>query len=117
MHIQDLTAKSEKASQLLSLMANPHRLGILCALHSGEHSVTALEAIVDLSQSALSQHLAKLREARIVTTRRKAQTIYYSISDQRAERLLAVMHDLFCVQSKATAARRLVKARRSPGKR
>jgi len=100
MDIRDLTAKSEEASRLLSLLANPHRLRILCALHTGEHSVTALEGVVDLSQSALSQHLAKLREANVVSTRREAQTIYYRISDQRAEQLLAVMYRLFCKPSK-----------------
>jgi ArsR family transcriptional regulator, virulence genes transcriptional regulator len=62
--------------------------------------VTALGSVVDLSQSALSQHLAKLREAGIVETRRVAQTIYYSISDARAERLLAVMYELFCAPKK-----------------
>jgi len=117
MDIQDLTAKSEEASRLLSLLANPHRLRILCALHDGEHSVTALEGVVDLSQSALSQHLAKLREAKVVKTRREAQTIYYAIVDERAERLLALMYELFCAPPRQTEARRQVKAGKSPGKR
>lgn len=96
MDIQDLDAKSEEASDLLSVLANRHRLRILCELYKGERSVSALEKVVGLSQSALSQHLAKLREAAVVTTRREAQTIHYSISDGRAERLLAVLYDLFC---------------------
>ncbi|MGE3918765.1 MAG: ArsR/SmtB family transcription factor, partial [Hyphomicrobiaceae bacterium] len=79
-----------------SLLANPHRLRILCELQAGERSVSALEAVVGLSQSALSQHLAKLREAQIVTTRREAQTIHYSIADPRAQRLLDVLAELFC---------------------
>jgi len=106
MDIQELTSRSEEASRLLSLLANPHRLRILCALHTGEHSVTALERVIDLSQSALSQHLAKLRQAHIVSTRREAQTIYYRISDVRAEQLLAVMYDLFCKSNKTTAKKR-----------
>jgi ArsR family transcriptional regulator, virulence genes transcriptional regulator len=100
MNIQDLTRNSVEASQLLSMLANPHRLLILCELHNGEKSVSSLEQIVDLSQSALSQHLAKLRAAAIVTTRRDAQTIYYSIADVRAARLLAVLYELFCKPNK-----------------
>mgnify|MGYP001420733922 CR=1 FL=1 len=96
MNIQELIAKSEEASQLLTLLANPHRLRILCELQKGERSVSALEAVVGLGQSALSQHLARLREGRIVLTRREAQTIYYSVSDARAARLLEVLADLFC---------------------
>lgn len=96
MNIEDLTGKSEEASALMGLLANPHRLQILCELHKGERSVRELEAVVDLSQSALSQHLAKLRAAEVVRTRRDAQTIHYSLSDERLSRLLAVMYDLFC---------------------
>jgi DNA-binding transcriptional ArsR family regulator len=56
--------------------------------------------VVPLSQSALSQHLAKLREGGLVTTRREAQTIYYSLSDARASRLIGVLHELFCAPAK-----------------
>lgn len=96
MNIKDLTAKSADASQLLTMLANPARLQILCELHHGERSVSALEAVVGLSQSALSQHLAKLRASDIVRTRRDAQTIYYSIADDRAQRILALLYELFC---------------------
>jgi len=96
MNIQELTRKSVEASQLLSMLANSHRLLILCELHKGERSVSALEDVVDLSQSALSQHLAKLRSAGIVATRRDAQTIYYSIADDRTSRVLAVLYETFC---------------------
>ncbi len=106
MDIQELTAKSEEASQLLSLLANPHRLRILCELHRGERSVSALEQVVDLSQSALSQHLAKLRVAGIVSTRRQAQTIYYSVADERTAKLLPVLYEMFCASPKLTAAPR-----------
>lgn len=94
--MQDLKSKSEEASQLLTLLANPHRLCILCTLLDGERSVTSLEEVVDLSQSALSQHLAKLREGGVVTTRREAQSIYYSVADGRAARVLEVLAELFC---------------------
>jgi ArsR family transcriptional regulator, virulence genes transcriptional regulator len=100
MDIQDLQTKSEEASELLAVLANRRRLAILCELHKGERQVGELEKVLDLSQSALSQHLAKLREAQVVRTRREAQTIFYSISDARAERLLAALFDMFCVSAK-----------------
>lgn len=107
MNVQDLTAKSEEAAALLMLLANPHRLQILCALLDGERSVSSLASVVDLSQSALSQHLAKLREAKIVATRRQAQSIYYSIADNRAARVLDVLAELFCrPQAKPRSRRR-----------
>jgi len=96
MNIQDLTAKSADASKLLSALSNPHRLRILCELHQGERSVGSLETSIGLSQSALSQHLAKLRSARIVSTRREAQTIFYSVSDERAAQLLSLLYEMFC---------------------
>ncbi|MEZ5926041.1 MAG: metalloregulator ArsR/SmtB family transcription factor [Hyphomicrobiaceae bacterium] len=98
MNIQDLSVKSKEAASLMKALSNPHRLRILCELQLGEQSVGALEKSVGLRQSALSQHLAKLREAGIVRTRRDAQTIYYSVADRRADRLLKVMYDLFCAR-------------------
>jgi DNA-binding transcriptional ArsR family regulator len=100
MNIQELTSKSKEASDFLLLLANPQRLRILCALREGERSVTSLGDVVDLSQSALSQHLARLRQSGIVSTRRDAQTIYYSIRDKRAGQLLEAMYDLFCRPSR-----------------
>ncbi len=72
----DLEQNARKASALLKAMANERRLLILCFLAQGEKSVSELEGLVSLSQSALSQHLARLRRDRLVTTRRVAQTIY-----------------------------------------
>lgn len=96
MNIEELTKKSEEAASLMGLLANAQRLRVLCELQGGERSVGELEAVVDLSQSALSQHLAKLRAAEVVKTRRDAQTIHYSLSDERLSRLLAVMYEIFC---------------------
>lgn len=96
MDIQDFTKNSDEAAELLTLLANARRLHILCELLDGERSVSALEAEVGLSQSALSQHLARLREGGIVGTRREAQTIYYSIADDRVQRILEVLADIFC---------------------
>lgn len=105
MNIQELESNSEEAAELLKALANRHRLMILCELHNGERSVSALEAVVPLSQSALSQHLAKLREGGFVATRREAQTIYYSLADTRVARLIGVLHELFCAPEKSKQRR------------
>lgn len=82
---------AERASAVLKAMGNRHRLMILCHLKNGEASVSELEGIVDLSQSALSQHLAKLRNEHLVKTRRRAQTIYYSLAGHLAEHVLEAL--------------------------
>ena len=84
------------ASRLLKALANESRLLILCTLSEGELSVSQLNQRVDLSQSALSQHLAVLRRDGIVRTRRESQTIYYSLSAGPAGRLIEVLHDIYC---------------------
>lgn len=96
MNVQELTSNSAAAAAFLKAISNQNRLRILCELTSGERSVSELEARVPLSQSALSQHLAKLREAGMVATRRDAQTINYRLADDRVERLMSVLHDMFC---------------------
>lgn len=86
-----------EAVGLLKAMANECRLLVLCHLSaSGELSVGELAERVDLSQSALSQHLAKLREEGLVATRKEAQTVFYRLCDPKAEQVLALLHDLFC---------------------
>lgn len=95
--LQQLTVQSAQASALLRALANEQRLLILCHLSAaGELSVSALGERINLSQSALSQHLARLREDGVVTFRREAQTLFYHIADKRAARLLALLHQLFC---------------------
>jgi DNA-binding transcriptional ArsR family regulator len=90
-------AHAGEAAQFLKLLSNEHRLLVLCHLMtSGEASVTALVEQVGLSQSALSQHLAKLREDGLVAFRRQSQTLFYRVSDERAERVLGVLMDIFC---------------------
>ncbi len=108
MNMQELTARSEDAADLLGVLANPCRLRILCALLDGERYVSELVAIVDLSQSALSQHLARLREAGIVSTRREAQTIYYAIADGRARRVLGVLAEIYCPPTRSAVTPRAV---------
>lgn len=105
MNIQELKSNSAEAEELLKALANSHRLMILCELKDGERSVSALERVTPLTQSALSQHLAKLREGGFVTTRREAQTIYYSLADARVARLIDVLHELFCAPAKTQTKR------------
>ena len=105
MNIKELTSRSEDVAELLKVVANSHRLLILCELNNGERTVSALEAVVPLSQSALSQHLAKLREAGVVATRRKAQSIYYSLADPRVASLITTLYELFCTPAKSKIRR------------
>lgn len=83
---------------LLKAMANEHRLAILCRLAPGEASVGELTEAVGLSQSALSQHLARLRAEGLVSTRRAAQQIFYSLASEPAKRLMETLHDLYCTR-------------------
>jgi ArsR family transcriptional regulator len=69
---------------------------VLCQLNDGEHSAGELQKGSGLSQSALSQHLAVLREEGLVSTRREAQTIHYSIADEKAARLISALAEIFC---------------------
>lgn len=89
--------QASDAAGLMKAMASEPRLLVLCFLaERGEMSVGEIADEVALSQSALSQHLAKLREQRLVATRKRAQTVLYRVSDPKAEQLLALLHDLFC---------------------
>lgn len=80
---------------MLKLLANEQRLTVLCRLSTGEMTVTELGQYVNLSQSALSQHLGKLRAEGLVATRREAQSIYYRLADPVAERLIGVLCDVY----------------------
>ncbi|MDR3372473.1 MAG: metalloregulator ArsR/SmtB family transcription factor [Ancalomicrobiaceae bacterium] len=80
----------------MKALANRYRLMTLCELSKGELSVTALNQRLPLSQSSLSQHLARLREDELVATRRDAQTIYYRIADSNVERVIELLWELYC---------------------
>jgi ArsR family transcriptional regulator, virulence genes transcriptional regulator len=89
--------KATKVADILRTLANERRLMILCKLVEwGEANVNSLAEAVGLSQSALSQHLAKMRDEGLVTYRRESQTLWYRISDPRIEQLFATLHNLFC---------------------
>ncbi len=91
-----LVENAQQVAAILKQLSNPNRLMILCCISSGELTVGDLNAQINLSQSALSQHLAKLRESEIVTTRRESQTIYYRIANQKIKYLLEVLQQQFC---------------------
>lgn len=95
--IAQLEQRVDEAARLLKLLANESRLLILCRLVAErEMPVGALAAAVGLSQSALSQHLAKMREDGLVATRREAQTVFYRIADPNARRVLALLKSIYC---------------------
>jgi DNA-binding transcriptional ArsR family regulator len=96
MNPQALESNAESAADLLAALANRRRLAILCRLVEGERSVGALAESLGIGQSALSQHLAKLREQGLVSTRREGQTIYYRIASPQAEAILATLHEIYC---------------------
>lgn len=96
MNLTELTPRAAEAENFLKALANRYRLLVLCELHRGERSVTSLQKEVGLSQSALSQHLARLREDGLVKTRRESQTIHYSLADEKVSRLIGLLYDLYC---------------------
>jgi DNA-binding transcriptional ArsR family regulator len=91
-----MQAHLAEAAQLLKALGNEQRLHILCNLLEGPLSVGELNQRLELSQSALSQHLALLRESGLVDTRREAQTIYYSLPDGPVIRVMALLQDVYC---------------------
>jgi len=109
MNLAKLQSRVGAAEALLKAMASEPRLLILCELAGGERTVTELQEAVGIAMSAVSQHLAKLREAEIVTTRRESQTIHYSLASGAARRLLGSLYNI----SSATPAVRKVKKRKA----
>lgn len=92
----DMAAQADCAAALLKALSHEGRLLILCHLVAGEKSVTELETLLDARQAAVSQQLARLRAEGLVTCRRDGKTIFYSLADARARRLIGVLHELFC---------------------
>jgi ArsR family transcriptional regulator, virulence genes transcriptional regulator len=96
MNLKEMEAKATEAATLLTAMANPTRLLILCALVNGEKPVHELVAQSGMSQSAVSQHLTKMRNLKLVSTRRDAQSIFYRLASQEVRRVLEVLYDMYC---------------------
>ena len=95
--VENMQAHAAEAAMLMRAFGNESRLMILCALADGEHSVGELNELVPLSQSALSQQLARLRREGLVNTRRESQVIHYSLADGPADKIIHALHDIFCV--------------------
>ena len=100
MVVAELQDKAFDAANLLKSMSNELRLLILCNLAEGEKSVGELQDLVELSQSALSQHLAVLRRDGLVTTRRSAQSIFYSLASEPAKAIMSTLYAYFCAREK-----------------
>ncbi|MGV8923716.1 MAG: ArsR/SmtB family transcription factor [Thermomonas sp.] len=100
MNPEAMRAHAADASRLLKALANEKRLMLLCLLAEGERSVSELNARLELSQSALSQHLAILRDDGLVTTRREAQSIYYGLAQGPAQRVIDTLHGIYCGDAK-----------------
>ena len=96
--LQTMQVHACAASSLLKAMGNEHRLLILCLLVENELNVGELQERLTLSQSALSQHLAVLREAGFVTTRRVAQTVFYALPDGPVQQVMHTLHSIYCTK-------------------
>jgi DNA-binding transcriptional ArsR family regulator len=94
--LTELHDMATNACELLKAMANEWRLMILCQLSEGEKTVSELQSLLGLSQSALSQHLAILRREKIVRSRKHAQSVSYSLTGDEATKVMESLHDVFC---------------------
>jgi DNA-binding transcriptional ArsR family regulator len=96
MNVNDMAEHAADAAGLMKALGNESRLMILCMLADRERSVGELNETIPLSQSALSQQLARLRQQGIVRTRRESQTIFYSLADGPAEKIIHLLHETYC---------------------
>ncbi len=94
--LQQLKLHAGEASGLLKELSNPNRLLICCMLAEGEMSVSELNDKIGLSQSALSQHLARLREAELVSTRKDRQTVYYMLKGAGVDAVIGALKSIYC---------------------
>lgn len=104
--ITEMEAAADQASDLLKALSNRHRLLIICQLIDGERSVGDLAQFLGLRDSTVSQHLALLRKDGLVSARRDAQTIYYSIASEPAREVLKALYQVYCAPSKAPKPKR-----------
>jgi ArsR family transcriptional regulator, virulence genes transcriptional regulator len=96
MNMENMTAKAAEVANLLATMANPVRLLILCSLVEGEKPVHELVNNSGITQGAVSQHLTRMRNLKLVSTRRDGQSIYYSIRSKEVQQLLNLLYTLYC---------------------
>ncbi len=110
MNLAELQTRALRATGLLKAMSNPVRLLVLCQLAEAEKTVGELERVVEVSQSALSQHLALLRQRGLVKTRREGQNIVYALDGPEAPALLAALYAVYCGKLPKARARRVRQA-------
>lgn len=101
MNAEIMERAADQASELLKALANRHRLLIICQLIDGERSVGELAEFLNLRDSTVSQHLALLRKDGLVSARREAQTIFYSIASEPAREVLKTLYQAFCAPRSA----------------
>ena len=92
----DMVTNAASSAAFLKTLAHEERLMILCHLGSGEKSVSELEDLLGIRQAAVSQMLARLRDEKLVNTRRDGKTIFYSLSDPNTERMIGLLYEMFC---------------------
>ena len=96
--LTELQANADRASEVLKAIANGVRLLLVCQLAEGAKSVNQLQSSVGISQSAVSQHLALLRDHHVVEAHRRGQSVYYVLASKEVAALIATLHDQFCTQ-------------------
>jgi len=101
--VDRMAETAREATEFLKALAHESRLMILCDLLESEKSVSELEALLSLRQSAVSQQLARLRLEGIVAARRDGKTIYYSIKSDKVRAIIGAVYDTFCVRAQSTA--------------
>jgi ArsR family transcriptional regulator, virulence genes transcriptional regulator len=106
MTVDVMEAAADSASDLLKALANRHRLLIVCQLIDGERSVGDLAEVLGLRDSTVSQHLALLRRDGLVSARRDAQTIYYSIASEPAREILTALYRVYCTPPNGNGSRK-----------
>ncbi len=94
-----MSENAQQAADFLKAISHEGRMMILCHLVTGEKSVGELERLLSARQAAVSQQLSRLRSEGLVVPRREGKTIYYSLADDRARKVLELLYDLFCVNS------------------
>jgi DNA-binding transcriptional ArsR family regulator len=94
--LDKMHSSAADVSDLLKLLGHPDRLMVLCQLKFGEQSVGELSRNLGIKQSPLSQHLARMRHEGVVSSRREAQTMYYSIADRKVAQVISVLYELYC---------------------
>lgn len=96
--MKDIFQQADEASQLLKLISHPHRLMILCALLDQPYNVSSLTELVGISQTAMSNHLAKLRSERLVEFTREHRTLTYRLSNSKVEVIIQALHKIYCAK-------------------